>query len=62
MATPREGFIELHDATVRAISIRAGGACEFALEGVSRYRHIAGDLWEAGENAPSPWELAPGGS
>ena len=42
MATPREGFIELHDATVRALSIRSGGACEFALEGVSRYRHIAG--------------------
>lgn len=42
MASSREGFIQLHDATVRSISIRVGGACEFALEGISRYRHIAG--------------------
>lgn len=42
MAIPREGYFELHDATLRLVTIDIGGACRFSLEGVARFRHVVG--------------------
>lgn len=40
MAIPERDFFELHDATIRLVTISVGCICEFTLEGVSRFRHL----------------------
>ena len=45
MAISREGYIDLHDATLRLMTIGVDGVCKFTLVGVSRFRHLAGSLF-----------------